>query len=188
MWLITSLITTIMVMGGFLVFLLYLGKNEILSTLKVKLGKGYSYVFLLGEDNRIYLDAKKYGGKKKDTAITEINNLPYYKNNKKIKFYKNAPALLYAEGCSEPLDIQGEGLESSKLTPEMFKQAIIVARQSGQMPENEKLQQLKDLAIFVAAGAGVASLILIFMIRSDLGTMMPQLQSLLQMVRGFVGG
>jgi hypothetical protein len=71
---------------------------------------------------------------------------------------------MYYEGITEPIDVDTKkNLGYGKLTPEVLSNMIITARQSGQMPNkpDDKMELIKTLAIFVAAGAGIAAVMLI---------------------------
>lgn len=179
-----SLLIGNIVLIGLLILFTYLGKNEIFATLKTKLGKGMAYVFLFGNDNRLYLLAKKFSRKDKKRATTDIDGNPYVMDRSKVKYYKDTPTFIFEEGKTTPIDIDEGEVKSSGLTPELFKQAIIVARQSGQMPGEDKMERIKTIAILVAAGAACVAAWFAFDTSSKMKNLPQQFEQLATIIRG----
>jgi hypothetical protein len=149
------------IMSVIIIVLFWLDRDGLINAVKVRFGKGQVYTIMFGSDRRIYLGAKQFSRKSQDTATTDIDGMPYTMNSKKLWFYNRQPALTFEEGVSEPIDISGGQVQSSGLTPELFKQAIIVARQSGKMPIAENLQKWQ---FYLTIGACVGSCICAYMV------------------------
>ena len=154
-----------------IIIFIVLDKDGILVALKLRLLRGQAAILILGKDKRIYLDAAKISGKKEGTEIANVNGLDYSLNPQKIRLYKNKPAYMYYEGITEPLDIDTKKeLGYGKMTPEVLSNMLITARQSGQLPakKDDKLEMLKTLAVFVAAGASIAAVVMILGVSGSL--------------------
>jgi len=187
-WMIISLITTIMILAVFCIIILWLGKEQIINQLKIRFKKGMVHVIILGSDKRVYFDVKQFSGKEKETTTTEINGLPYNMNKKKIRFFRNAPCLLFEEGNSEPLEVDSGSFENTGLTPELFKQAIIVARQSGKLPMDSKKEQLQFYLMLGACIGGCVSAYLTFRMTGTVDGMKPILEAMANSIAQLVAG
>lgn len=186
--LIVGLMILCIILAVLLVVFMWAGKELIFPFLKSRVIKGMVFVIMFGKDRRVYYNAVKFSGKSKDTVTTEINGLPYVLRPKKIRFFKNVPTLVYVEDCSEPIDV--EDLNAQGITPEEFKQAIIVARQSGKLPENEKQQQIMFWVCIGAMILAGASAFLSFKTSNlipQLGTKLDLIASLLANVTARMG-
>lgn len=149
------------IMSVIIIIMFWLDRDGLINSIKVRFGKGQIYTLMFGTDRRIYLGCKQFARKSHETATTEIDGMPYTMNKKKLWFYNKQPALVFEEGISEPIDVQGGQVQSSGLTPELFKQAIIVARQSGKMPQTENMVKWQ---FYLTIGACAGSIICAYMV------------------------
>jgi hypothetical protein len=83
------------ILGVVLALFIILDKDGLLTAMKLRFMKGYVYTVMFGNDKRIYLGATKFSGKKKDTATTEIDGLPYSMNRQKLWQYNKQPCMVY---------------------------------------------------------------------------------------------
>jgi len=175
------------VMGIIMFLLFWLDKDGIISAVKVKFGKGYIYTLMFGSDKRLYLGAKQFARKSHDTTTTEIDGMPYVMNKKKLRQYNGQPALIFEEGISDPLEIESGNVKSDGLTPELFKQAIIVARQSGKMPQAENLQKWQFyLTIGACAGSFICAY-MVYQLQGSLDGLTPIMQGIADALNKVLG-
>lgn len=159
------------ILGVVLALLIVLDKDGIITALKLRFGKGMVYTIMFGNDKRIYLGAKQFSGKVKDTATTEIDGLPYSMNKQKLWQYNKQPCMIYEEGISEPIGIKAGELQTEGLTPELFKQAIIIARASGKMSGDDKMQKLQFYLTIGACAGACVSAYLVYKLSGSLETL-----------------
>lgn len=182
-----GLISTIVLLIGFIIMLVWLDKDGIGLNIKLKILKGYVMTLVIGKDRRVYLDAVKVGGKSKQTCQIEINGNPYTFDPSKIYLYGNKPLLAYYEGVTMPLMIDTEkNLGYGKLTPELLNQIIITARQSGAIPQKQdSMELLKTLAIFGACAGSIGACYLIYTTSGNVDKIIPALNSIYETIKTF---
>jgi hypothetical protein len=149
------LITTNLVTGILLGLALFVDRVGIFNMLKLKIKKGYGLIILIGKDKKLYETTAQFSGKTSETDQITINGLPYNLNRKKIIFKKTHPVLIYDEGISEPLSITSGELSYGKMTPELLSQMLVLARQSGKMPQGANKNQ--QIMFYLSIGTMIAS-------------------------------
>jgi hypothetical protein len=168
------------IMGVIIVIMFWLDRDGLLNSIKVRFGKGQVYTLMFGSDRRLYLGAKQFSRKSQDTATTDIDGMPYTMNSKKLWFYNRQPALIFNEGVSEPIDISSGQVQSSGLTSELFKQAIIVARQSGRMPQTENMAKWQFYLTIGACAGSVICAYMVYKLTGNFDTFTKNLTPILQ--------
>ena len=186
--LIMTLISINLVTGVLLMLALWIDRDGIFRMLKLKLKKGSGLILIFGKDGKLYFETAKFSGKKRETEQVEVNGLPYNLNKRKMKYYKTYPILVFDEGVSEPLEISSGELNYGKVTPELLSQMIVLARQSGKMPQsNDKREQLLFYATIGSAIASATAVFLIFNMTNDFQTLTNIAQATLEAVKSISG-
>ena len=158
--LLMTLISTNILTGGLLVLSLFLDFQGIANMLRLKIQKGTGMAIIFGKDGKLYFHVTKFSGKKTETEQIDVGGLPYNLNRKKIRYHKSHPVLVFDEGVSEPLDVQSGELSYGKVTPELLSQMIVLARQSGKMPQGE--DRNAKIMFFATIGSAILSAVAVY--------------------------
>ena len=170
-----------------MILLFIIDKDGIINNLKLKMQKGTALIMVVGKDKKLYMSTSKIAGKKTETSQVNINGLPYSINKDRIIYYNTHPVLLYDEGVSEPLQVSSGEMSYGKMTPELLSQMIVMARQSGRLPDQQNMEKLTMMLMIASVCASAFACVMLFQLFTEIGTLSTMGKSILGIVQALAG-